>query len=429
MHSVDLQEWQDTFLPNVLLTANDQRLAASLNGVELREMRDGLYIKASSWVGIVSFGSFTLRIRPKLANLDVMRMVLMTGGLERLRRYQATRSYALQDAETSLFDLVALLFADSCTMLVKEGLLQGYVVEEDDLPVMRGRLRVAEQVRRRYGQINRLECHFDDHHANVIENRILHTALALCRRHVQHPAVRSRIQALLDVFAAATTPFDGDWRFVRAEMTYDRLNTRYREAHQLAWMVLEGLQVHDLLMSGATRGFAFLLDMNRLFEKFIEVLVRAMVRHMPIDVQSQWVSTGHIWDAERKQTYQRLRPDLLLTTQTGLQLAIDAKYKRYDTRKLQEGDIYQTFLYTYAFRDTAGKKIPSALLIYPADVPTQTRTRLHIRDSAGAVQAQLHAFGVDIAAMLDALFVPGRQYGDDPFGDLRREIENLLTSN
>lgn len=428
MPRVELQEWGDTFLSNAVLSIGDRRLAQTLQGVEIRELRDGLYIKASSWIGVVRFEAFTLRIHPKLTNIDVMRMLLVAGGLNRLQRYHAKRDYELVDNNTSLFDLVALLLADACTIIANDGLLRGYIVEEDDLPVVRGRLRFTDQIRRRYGQVNRLECRYDDHHANVVENRILHTALVLCRRHVQHPLVRNRIQRLLDIFAAASQPLDQSWRIVQAQITYHRLNSRYKEAHALAWIILEGLNVEDLLALGSIRGFAFLLDMNPLFEKFIEVLIRHTLRREPIVVQAQLTSTGHIWDAERNQTYKRLRPDLLLTSSDHLRLAIDAKYKRYDTKKLHESDIYQTFLYTYAFRSADVDTLPSALIVYPADIPTTEMIRLHIRDSRGVVQARLHAFGVDIPAMLDDLFDGKVQRSTSVLRDAVRYLLNCQTS-
>jgi 5-methylcytosine-specific restriction enzyme subunit McrC len=421
MLAIELQEWETRFLPNVVLSVGDRRLAHNLQGVVIRELRDGLFIKASSWIGVVRFDAFVLRIRPKLSNLDVLRMLLVAGGLERLRRLRMMREYDLITPELSLFDLVALMLADACMIIARDGLLRGYVVEEDDLPVMRGRLRVEAQIRRRYGQVNRLECRYDDHHADVMDNRILHTALALCHRYAQHQQVRNRVQRLVDVFAAACQPLAEDWRDVRAGMNYDRLNSRYEEAHRLAWIIMEGLNIQDLLAAGSFRGFAFLLDMNPLFEKFIEVLVRHTLRNEPISISAQRSSSGHIWDLNRGETYKRLRPDLLLTSRES-RLAIDAKYKRYDVMKLHESDIYQTFLYAYAFRHSSAPALPSAMILYPADTLAHKAQHLQIRDSQGTVQARLHAYGVDIPDALDAL--SGRN--DQAISPLRDAIGQLL---
>lgn len=422
---VSLYEWGERLIPEIVLSDRDRRLADTLGGIDIREMRHGVYIKASSWVGVVRFEAFTLRVKPKLNNLDLVRMILVTGGLDRLRRYRAERDYQLNE-EASLFDLLAILLADACSALVRDGLLHDYVTEEDDLPVMRGRLRVSDQVRRRYGQVNRLECTYDDHHTDVLDNQILHTALALCRRYVQHPSVRGRIWQLADMFGAACGPMTGDWREIRSRLTYNRLNERYREAHTLAWIILSGLGVRDLLAAGDTHGFAFLLDMNPLFEAFITVLVQAALQKDDITVQAQAKSGGYIWDVGRDRSYKHIIPDLLLETSSGVRLAIDAKYKRYDEQKLAQSDIYQTFLYAYAFRDPEGM-IPSAMLLYPAEGNAMKHTQLHIRDGRGFAQARLHALGIDVPLALKSLMADReKNVEDDLLSYLREMIHQLF---
>jgi hypothetical protein len=60
-------------------------------------------------------------------------------------------------------DLIALLFAEAGERVVRGGLLNGYVRQEIDLPVLRGHLLGDRQIRRRYGRIDRLECQYADH--------------------------------------------------------------------------------------------------------------------------------------------------------------------------------------------------------------------------------------------------------------------------
>jgi len=43
---------------------------------------------------------------------------------------------------------------------------------------------------------------------------------------------------------------------------YNRLNEHYREAHALAWLILDGLGIEDFYTVARNRTFAFLLDMN-----------------------------------------------------------------------------------------------------------------------------------------------------------------------
>lgn len=417
---VEILEWRDAFLPDVTLSERDRRLVSSLSGVDIREMRNGLYIKASSRVGVIQFETFTLKIRPKLANVDVLRMLLIAGGVERIKRYSALRNYDLY-GELTLFDLVALLLIDACKVITRDGLLQGYVVEESDLAVMRGRLLVTKQIRQRYGQINRLECRYDDHHANILENQILCTALNLCRRLTQNRLVQRKVQGLLDIFAAVCDPLTIEWRSAQTSISYNRMNSRYQDAHTLSWVIFQSLGVEELMADWGNTGFAFLLDMNALFEKVIEVFVRSAFRPEEMVIRAQVNVSSSIWDVERNRSYKKLRPDLLLETNKGQQLAVDAKYKRYNVKKLNEGDIYQTFLYAFAFRNES--LVPAGLLLYPSESSTFDVTRLHIRDQRGIVYARLHAMGVDIPALLDGFL---REKNQEIFRPFRQVINGLL---
>jgi 5-methylcytosine-specific restriction enzyme subunit McrC len=356
-----------------------------------------------------------------LANLDMARMLMVSGGLTHLKRHQGLRDYHFEN-ELSLLDLVILLLVDACTAVVQDGVLQDYVVEENDLSVMRGRLRIDEQMKRRYGQVNRLECRYDDHQTDVVDNQILYSALALSRRYVQHPLVRGRVQALAETFAGICSPLREDWHEVRSGMIYHRLNARYQNAHNLAWIVMEGLGVHNLLAAGHTQGFAFLLNMNALFETFITVLMRAVLKEHDLVIHAQAKSGGHIWDVGRDRSYRHIIPDLLVEKLSGDQLAIDAKYKRYDEQKLAEADIYQVFLYAHAFRDSNGK-IPSALLLYPSEGRSKQPTQLHIRDGQGYTQARLYALGVDIPSALNGLM--GRP-DEGVFEHIHSIVQSLL---
>ena len=54
---------------------------------------------------------------------------------------------------------------------------------------------------------------------------------------------------------------------------YYRLNEHYREGHELAWLLLEGIGLDGLFASGPTRSCTFLIDMNQLLERLIIRLV------------------------------------------------------------------------------------------------------------------------------------------------------------
>jgi 5-methylcytosine-specific restriction enzyme subunit McrC len=56
---------------------------------------------------------------------------------------------------------------------------------------------------------------------------------------------------------------------------YHRQNEHYKPAHDLALLVLEGLGVEDVLAPAeTTRSFVSLIDINRLFERFVHRILR-----------------------------------------------------------------------------------------------------------------------------------------------------------
>lgn len=170
---------------------------------------------------------------------------------------------------------MALLLAESCEKIVRGGVFADYVEREEELPVVRGRLLGDRQILRRFGQVDHIICHFDEHDQNVAENQLLAGALAACGRRVGHESVKRRIRRLQAIFEEVCRADFLDLRGGHHQMEYHRLNEHYRDAHCLAWLALDGLGIRDLLGAGETRCFAFLIDMNSLFERFVSRLTRS----------------------------------------------------------------------------------------------------------------------------------------------------------
>jgi 5-methylcytosine-specific restriction enzyme subunit McrC len=196
-----------------------------------------------------------------------------------------------------------------------------------------------------------------------------------------------------------------DLRALRREITYNRLNAHYERAHALAWLVLDALGIDDLLALGSTRSFAFLLDMNLLFERFVERLVAGVIEPRRYRVDSQVVHSSIIWNAVTQKPYSRVIPDLVVRRRgtADRRLAIDAKYKLYDERRIDPSDIYQTFLYAYALGSRAVGVGPTALLLYPASSSERKSIRLKVRSLYSARGAEIVGLGIPIPAALTEL--------------------------
>ena len=404
--SIYLPEWATREVSGVSLTTSDQRFAEELRSggggrLSVDETRSGIRITASSWVGVVRFEHFEVRVLPKLAgdNLGLVEMVEFTTGLDALKRSSGARSIAA--GGDNLFDLIALLLAEECDRLVRGGLFADYVEHEDELPVVRGRILADRQVLRRFGQVDRVMCRFDDREHDVFENQLLAAALDLCSRRVDHAGVSRHVRRLSSIFreVCSTGAFEG--ATARRQIAYHRLNQHYRQAHCLAQLVLESLGAEDLLEAGSTRCFAFLIDMNLLFERFVH---RLLERLLPAGYRLYYQRSDRsiIWNADDNRPYAAVIPDLLVQHdgESARCVPLDAKYKLYDERKLSSDDIYQCFLYAYAYGGTGVESVPRAVLVYPSLGGSQEPLRLRVQSAQKVAGAEILALGIHIPTAL-----------------------------
>lgn len=400
---VDLQEWQTVELDLPAMSDQDRRLAAALDDVggrlSVEELRSRTRISTSSWIGVIRFSAFEVRVVPKYAGgtLGVLRMIAYTRGLDALKRQPSVRSLAVQGAH--LLDLIALLLAEEADRLAKGGLLSDYVTREDTLPMVRGRLLPLEQVTRRPGRVDLLECRFDELETDINENRLVAAGLDVVGRFCQREDVRRHVNRARSVFDDACDPSALDPAWLADDVSYHRRNEHYRQSHLFAKLILRNLAVRDVYTAGQANSFAFLIDMNRMFEEFVTNLVRRRLEPRGFVVHAQARDRSLLVDAASNRSYQTIRPDIVVehvdSAGDRVRLPIDAKYKLYEDAKVSPPDLYQAFIYGYAY---GGSSSGRAYLLFPSLAPT--RTDLRVRSEAGLWSAQISAVGIELTKVL-----------------------------
>jgi 5-methylcytosine-specific restriction enzyme subunit McrC len=409
---VQLTEWESgRRAPVDELSDTDRELADALRTADggriiVEERRDGVWVSAQSWVGVVRFSEFEVRVVPKLAggNLGVVRMLDYASGVGALRRQAAQRQ--LETKGASLLELVAWLFADACAQIARDGLLSDYVTKEDSLHVLRGRLRTLEQATRRFARVDPLEVSFDEFDTDIPENQIISAALATTRSVVRTPIVQRPIRRMHAVWLDACNIEGLDASALLDDVAYNRRTEHYRYAHLLAGLLLRRLAVRDLFTPGGTRSFAFLIDMNDLFESFVSRLVAEALKPLGIRVHAQRRDRTIVIDDSTGKGYSAIVPDLLLEARHGesiVRLPVDAKYKLYDNKKLHEPDVYQAFFYAFAYAsESQARHLARAVILYPR-AGEGTDTALRVETHTGLQNARIQAFGVDVESALDAV--------------------------
>jgi 5-methylcytosine-specific restriction enzyme subunit McrC len=392
-------------------TDGDLRLADHLmsSGTDVRLgvrwLADGrVEVASSSWVGVVRFSQIEIRVVPKFVggSLQVLRMLDYCSGVGMLR-YLPSESQ-LPSEGNDLFDLICLLLARESEMLIREGLLRGYREVEEVLTVLKGRLRYRDQFMRRFGRLDQLECRFDDYDTDVLENHLVAAALRRARPRARDHGIRFSVSRFAAVFEEACQPlsFDPDW--YESRLNYHRGNGRYRPAHELAKLVLQGRALEDIYDASGVNTNAFLIDMNKVFEKFVSLLITEAIAPTSLGVIEQQRLGAIIRDDRTDRSYSTIVPDLVIHDRvSGRSIPIDIKYKLYEAQKFSTSDIFQAFVYAYALADDASER--RAGILFPASKSIDG-PRLSIRPSKGPAAARIAGGAIDVPRALSALHDP-----------------------
>ena len=351
MPPLELTEYEERVWPVPL--SRDQLGALARAHVDISPTTDpdgAFLLKPSSYVGAVNVGDLSVIVRPKIPVNRVM--FLMTYAMD--PRHWRDESIALAP-DDDVLEAVALAFVHRTQRAVRRGLLRGYRREEDALNTVRGQIRFADQVGRRYGLPLPIEVAYDEYTEDIEQNRLLKTAVhRLSHTRMRSAAVRQEVRRLRPVFdmvqlgsyAPGAVP----------EIRYTRLDEHYRPAVELARLIIENSSLE--LFSGNVSGASFLINMNVVFERFLYV---ALGEALGVG-EDQWKRGKSIELDEDGRI--DLEPDLswwspgYAGSGPRPRFVGDAKYKKLDAPGFRHADIYQMLVYCTA------ADLPSGLLIY-----------------------------------------------------------------
>ena len=366
MPPIDLTEHRPSE-PWTLSVAQRDALRDVLPSVTVEPVRgevDTYFLTPSSIVGAVEIGELSVSIRPKLEIARVLFLACYAMGSLKLREMDR---FAFEEA-ANLVEALAPALAVAARRAFAGGLLHGYRTEEDALHTVRGRIRIDDQLRRRFGATVPVEVRYDEFTDDITANRLVKAAVVrLGRMRLRSRGSRDALRSIsarlenvsLVEYPPATVP----------EVTFDRLNEHYREIVALARLVLRHSSFET--RRGTVRAPGFLIDMNRVFQEFVTRALREELGVSERVLQSDdRITDVHLDDAGDI----RLQPDLAWWEGVRYTFVADAKYKRAESGSAPNADLYQLLAYTTALDLSGG------LLIY-AEGESRRRTGYAIRAS------------------------------------------------
>jgi 5-methylcytosine-specific restriction enzyme subunit McrC len=368
--TVELEEYRPRLCR---LSRNDVARLAASNLVDIRptDEQDVYSLTSGSVVGTAVWSDLRLLIRPKVQLDNVFQMLSYAEiGLVKWR----TQRFPYAHARDILEAMARLLDAEIRAALT-HGLSRDYRRREETLPTLRGRIDTARQIASRPGRPYPLDCVYEEFTEDAPLFRVIKAA---CRRILRFPSldrdVRVGLQhALRAMSGVSDVPID---TAAVPALRFTRLNEHWEPAGRLSQLILRRESVRDRV--GSSSGLSFTVDMNDLFEDFMERAVSKRARMHGLEFVRQ---------ARRKLSASvGMRPDFVLQS-GGRDCAVgDAKYKRLDVGEWRNHDLYQALAYAAALR------LDRALLVY-AESEQAHREIVHARDGDYTIEI----VGVDLS--------------------------------
>jgi len=261
--------------------------------------------------------------------------------------FQILKEQGYKNLETEEFhnmgELCAAILCKGISFQLKRGLGKEYIPEADTLSGIRGKIELADSIKKNSFQKQQLTCSFEEFTENSRMNQILKTTiLVLISSEISKPR-KKELRKLL-VFFSGIDQLDVhsiNWHF-----QYNRNNQTYRLLIGICNLVLKGL-LHTK-SEGTNRLMDFLDEQreSRLYEKFILEYYR---KEIP-QIKAQASQIAWQLDDDFSEMLPIMQTDIMLSKGEKI-LIIDAKYyahttrTQYDAQTLHSANLYQIFTY------------------------------------------------------------------------------------
>ena len=289
--------------------------------LETTYIGEGKYkIKAKEYVGNIILPQHVILINPKFNHLNLGYMLSEVYEIDPFGKEDLLYQKEKQEI---IFEQLTRNLLKRIELLCRRGISKTYYEKEENLPYVRGRIMLRENLV--YNRIlkQRVFCRYSDFGPDNPENRIVkHTLYQLSRRKFQDIKLQMKIRLLLHYFESVSSVLSLKLDDL-SEVTFvdNRHSRQYEPIINLCNLILSNSSL-NLQGTGEVRFSSFLIDMNVLFEQFLFRILKARLDTKDVRIR---LHPPHLHSDEQERT--EIEPDIVIKKGRNHLLVIDAKYK------------------------------------------------------------------------------------------------------
>jgi 5-methylcytosine-specific restriction enzyme subunit McrC len=316
-------------------------------------------VKFHHFVGVLQVGNITIEILPKIGSVDnedkcKWQKVLIDMLREcRWMQVYANEKAALRFKPNSILEAYLELFLLECEELIRQGLVKKYRAIEKNSGALKGKLLFNKQVRKNHIHQEKFFTRHELFDRENIFNQILLKALKLIPVISNSPFLKDQVLNLILSFPELEDIIVNPVIF--QNLVYDRKTSRYKEAMEIAAMLL--LNYRPDISTGHNHVLAILFNMNDLWEEYI---FRQLYKNKP----PSWIIGGQnrkkFWQLSTLGNAKTIKPDIVIHNKmNNVKVILDTKWKIPESNIPLDDDLKQMYIYNEYW---CGKK---AILVYP----------------------------------------------------------------
>ena len=309
-------------------------------------------VRSQNYVGVVQIDGLTIEILPKIDRSSQNKEDWQNALIEMLKATKNIKVKQVGNAQVNkqsihLLDIYFEWYLNELQVLIHRGLIRQYYREQNNLPVLKGKLVFAKHISKNLVHKERFYTEHQTYERDHLIHQVLRKALDIVIRLSKGTYLYSQSKIVELDFPETSTIKVDQQTFNR--IPQNRKTKQYQTALEIARLII--LNFAPNITKGNENMLALLFNMNSLWESYVLGKLKKAVEKTNYSVYGQ--ESQPFWNSRR------VRPDIVIKQEYKVVYIIDTKWKVPSFSKPSLDDLRQMYVYNMYW------DCPKSMLLYP----------------------------------------------------------------